>query len=395
MPLVKEDLDKALAYVEKYWENLHYLQTEDSGTLIGLPHPYITPSVQPIDGFVYREMYYWDSYFVVKAFINQGKIDEARGIVDNLLLLVERFGMVPNANRFYMLSRSQPPILSAVVHDVFEKTGDKDWLAWATPLLIREHTEVWMGSQQPHIRQVYAGLSRYYDINSLHELAEAESGWDFTPRFDNRCLDFIPIDLNAHLWLYEHNIAHFLSVLDDQERSMRWQQRAEARKVAVNTYLWDEESGFFFDYDYINETPSTVLSLAAFMPMCVGMATEEQAAELVKSLDLFETEYGLSTTPPAHGRYEVKQWAAPNGWAPLQYIVVLGLRRYGYEERAQQIIQKWLALNTDVFLETGEFYEKYNVVEGNEYALDGVYPGQVGFSWTNAVFAEFARLYKQ
>jgi len=118
----QKDLSAVFGYIEGYWPKLIREKKRDKGSLIGLPNPYIVPS----DSKVFQEQYYWDSYPIVRALIDHPKYSKvAIGMVENLLHLVERFGIVPNASRFYFLSRSQPPLLSSMVFIVYEKTGDK------------------------------------------------------------------------------------------------------------------------------------------------------------------------------------------------------------------------------------------------------------------------------
>ena len=172
-----------------------------------------------------------------------------------------------------------------------------------------------------------------------------------------------------------------------------WLKKASNRAKTMNTYLWDEESGFFFDYDWRHDEKSNIYSLAGFLPLFVGMVSNDQAKKIVNNLEKFETQHGLATTPPEFGDYQTKQWASPNGWAPLHYFVVEGLTRYGFDEDAQRVALKWLQTCLFWYQKTGRFYEKYNVVKRVNEVADGVYPAQVGFGWTNGVFQAFARDY--
>jgi len=196
----EQDLQSVLTYIDKYWRKLIRYNPEDTGTLIGLPYAYVVPAGSEF----FQEMYYWDSYPVILALLDHPKHkDLAIGMVKNLLHLVERFGIIPNASRFYFLSRSQPPLLSHAVWHVYEKTGDKKWLKKAIDTVEDEYKNVWTNSREIGYRLVYEGLSRYSDVNVLHDLAEAESGWDMTSRFRRNCLDYLPVDLNCLLYVYE------------------------------------------------------------------------------------------------------------------------------------------------------------------------------------------------
>ena len=388
--LNKKRLAKALGYVENYWDKLEVKQTTDQKTLIGLPKPYLVPSTEASEGFAYKEMYYWDNFFLVEAMLAAGKVETAKGIVDNLLYMIDKFGLVPNANRYYMLSRSHPPLLTSMILSVHKHTKDKKWLNKAFGLAEAEYRQVWTGKMQPHNRQVFKGLSRHYDINVIHEMAEAESGWDYTPRFDNRCLDFIPVDLNSYLHKYETDMIQIRGPLEEPGE---WQLKADARVEAMRKYMWDKQAGLYLDYDFINRRKSQTVSLASYMPLFVGLASSDEAEAARQALNRFETKWGLATTSLDGGMHVAKQWALPNGWAPLHYTVIKGLERYGYYEDAARIAEKWLKLNLKVFDKTGRFFEKYNVLRANAKPAPGVYPDQVGFGWTNAVFLLLAKEY--
>jgi alpha,alpha-trehalase len=126
------------------------------------------------------------------------------------------------------------------------------------------------------------------------------------------------------------------------------------------------------------------------------MVDENQARQLVGALKRFENRGGLATTDALPiGQFVLgavpTQWAYPNGWAPLHYLVVKGLQRYGYQTDAHRIAQKWLKTNLIWFQKYGVFLEKYNVVVPGRPPAKGLYPSQTGFGWTNAVFERFCQ----
>ena len=90
---------------------------------------------------------------------------------------------------------------------------------------------------------------------------------------------------------------------------------------------------------------------------------------------------GVTTTTNHTGQ----QWDAPNGWAPLQWLTIKGLRNYGFNELADKIKNRWLTLNQKVFERTGKMFEKYNVNDISLHAGGGEYPLQDGFGWTNGI----------
>ncbi len=382
----------ALAYIDDYWPQLERFHPNDDSTLVGLPKPYLVPAHKEGDAFSFNEMYYWDSYFMVQSMLNEEHKELVAGILENLLSMVGRFGVIPNASRTYFTGHSQPPMLTSLVLEVYRLMKyDPEWLERSMNIAKEEYRKVWMSTEHPHWRQVYRGLSRYYDVNVLHDLAEAESGWDMTPRFSRKCLHYLPVDLNALLYKYEVDFAAAAEILSNNEEAQNWRIRAETRKETMNALMWDRLRGFYFDYDWKREKRGSVWSLAAYFPMWAGMVSSEQAAKLVKNLSKFEHRGGLATTNMPQflpGKIKV-QWAYPNGWSPLHFIVVEALKRYGYHAEAERIARKWVRTNTDWFVAHGEFLEKYNVVQPGKEPVEGVYPSQTGFGWTNAVYERF------
>jgi alpha,alpha-trehalase len=321
------------------------------------------------------------------------------GILEDLMSLVERFGVIPNGSRTYLMGRSQPPFLSSFVIDVYKTFKmDKAWLDRAIKIAQEEYKNVWMGTAKPNARKVYSGLSRYYDINYIHDLAEAESGWDMTTRFGRKCLNYLPIDLNCLLYKYERDFAFAARVLGNEEEAVSWDQAAHKRRIEINDLMWSDVRGFYYDYDYSKKKRAGVDSLAAYYALWAGVASEKQAAKLVGNLKRFEQKGGLTTTDTSPlvqlmpGGMPV-QWAYPNGWAPLHYLVVTGLIKYGYNDDARRIALKWVHTNLQWFNSHGLFLEKYNVVQTNKPPVKGLYPSQTGFGWTNAVFERFCQMF--
>ncbi len=398
MELNPADVQPARDYIRAFWHRLERFHPKDDESLLGLPKPYLVPSYEEGAGFDYNELYYWDSFFMVQGMLGERQNPElVQGILEDLLSLYRRFKIIPNGSRTFLMGRSQPPFLTTFIYDVYNAYElDKTWLKDAIDVAKQEYKTVWMGQKKPNERLVYKGLSRYYDINYLHDLAEAESGWDMTPRFGRHALNYLPVDLNALLYKYEVDFERTARLFDDQDEAAQWQQAAQSRKEVMDKLMWDRTRGLYYDYNYVKEKRGGVSSLAAFFPLWAGMVTESEAAYLVKSLRRFENRGGLATTDALPlGQYVPGsmpvQWAFPNGWAPLHYIVVEGLLRYGYHEDAKRIAMKWLKTNLDWFNQHGVFLEKYNVVNPDRPPQKGVYPSQTGFGWTNAIFERFCQ----
>lgn len=398
--LTADDVKIARDYIAAYWPKLERYHPKDDESLLGVPKPYLVPSFTEDAGFDYNELYYWDSYFMVQGLQTEQHKELVMGILEDLLNLFERFRVIPNASRMYLMGRSQPPFLTSFIFELYQKYNPgEEWLARAIGIAKDEYAIVWMGVKKPNERLVHDGLSRYYDINYLHDLAEAESGWDMTPRFNRKALNYLPVDLNALLYKYEMDFARAARIYGDKRDAIRWEQAADARKRSMNSLMWDKSRGMYFDYNYKTGKRGTVSSLAAFFPMWAGMVTEDQAKQLVKNLKRFEQKGGLATTDALPLSQQLTpgalptQWAYPNGWAPLQYVVIKALERYGYHSDARRITMKWLKNNLNWFNQNGVFLEKYHVVSPEKPPVKGVYPSQTGFGWTNSVFERLCQDY--
>jgi alpha,alpha-trehalase len=393
------DVEAARAYIKDYWHHLVRSHPKDEGSLVGLPFPYLVPSFAEGHEFDYDELFYWDSYFMVQGIWDDEHKQLITGILDDLIYLYNRFKIIPNSSQYYMVGRSQPPFLTSLIMDIeIHYQMDLKWLTEHIEVAKQEYSTVWMGTKKPHVRQVYRGLSRFYDYNYLNDIAETESGWDMTPRFNRKALNYLPVDLNALLYKYETDFARVSRMTHDLEEANKWEAAAAIRKQTMNELMWDKSRGLYYDYDFTRHKRGSVASLAAYYPMWAGMVSEEQAEALVRSLRKFENRGGLATTDfspsvPFISDSFPMQWAYPNGWAPLQYIVIQALERYGYHQDARRIANKWLSCNLDWFNSHGVFLEKYNVVTPEKPPSKGLYPSQVGFGWTNAIFERLCQDY--
>jgi len=398
-----KDIQSVFEYIKSHWQDTIRFEPKDKGTLIGLPYPYTVPCIKEP---TMQNNFYWDTYFTNVGLLRQGFEELAKNNVNNLLYEFERFGFVPNGNRTYFLDRSQPPYLSVMIKQINEANPDKKWLKYAYEIWKKEY-RFWMEK-----RMTPVGLNRHFHHSTDGELiefwndvkhrlifkpksrkeilkisgqylAEGETGWDFTPRFETHCADFAPVDLNSLLFMNEMNAAHFCEILNDNERDA-WIQRAEKRKVLLNDYCWNPEKGIYYDYDFVNHRQSKIASLGTFFPLWANVASTEQAKLVVSNLSLFEFEYGVSACENSDQEI-VYQWDYPNGWPPLFYITIAGLKNYGFMDDARRIAEKYMKVVDKNFKETGELWEKYNVVDGsikvkNEYEM----PAMMG--WTAGVF---------
>ena len=401
--------------------------SDAASSLIPLPNAYVVP------GGRFREVYYWDSYFTMLGLIESGRTDLVRSMLDNFAYLIRTIGHLPNGNRTYYLSRSQPPFFAAMV-GLYAAATDTEQAVQYLDALEAEHA-FWLdgadglspGEEYRRVVKLADGslLNRYWDDRPEprpeshredYELAQtlsedrreafyrniraaAESGWDFSSRWmrdpsDLRTLEtteLIPVDLNSLLYHAERTIAElraYRGQAGDREIAERFARAAEDRRRALLATAYDPASGFFYDVRWRSgERVTDRPTLAAAAVLYFGLATPEQGHAVADRLGRdFLYPGGFVTTLIASGQ----QWDAPNGWPPLQWLTVRGLCRYDREPVAAIGRERWLALNRRAFESTGKMTEKYDVADLNRRAGGGEYPTQDGFGWTNGVALAFA-----
>jgi alpha,alpha-trehalase len=400
----------------------------EGSSLLPLPYSYIVP------GGRFREIYYWDSYFTMLGLQESGEWEMIENMINNFSFLIQTYGHIPNGNRTYYLSRSQPPFFCLMIDLLAEKKGSKVFADFL-PSLQKEY-DYWMDktTETKHVVIMPDGslLNRYYDNNNEprqesyredHELARqeskkveekernkvysqlcrdlrsgAESGWDFSSRWfaDGMNINtiqttmLIPVDLNGLMYHLELALAKGYNEVGNLIQSNIFKRKANNRKNSINKYCWNEKEKWYVDYDIAANKPSNELTAAGLCPLFFCIASKKQANEITQTLkEKFLKNGGVITTLKNTGQ----QWDAPNGWAPLQWMAIKGLENYQQKVIAKDIAKRWIKLNVEVFERTGKLMEKYNVENTTLEAGGGEYSGQDGFGWTNGVLLKLISLY--
>ena len=375
--------------------------------------PFVVP------GGRFNEMYGWDSYFEGVGLLLDGRIDLAKGMVDNFCYQIEHYGKILNANRSYYLTRTQPPFLTSFIREVFEADPSigKEWLTKVLSTAILEYETVWMVAGQ---RLTENGLNRYYaqgkgippetedghfedvlnsyaikhelnveeftesyqsgaiqepelDMYFTHDRSLRESGHDTSWRLDNRCAHLNVVDLNSLLYKYETDIAYLIETYFEgnfqNSTNDDWTQKAERRKGLMNTYLWKKEAGQWFDYNFAKAEPSDFESASNYFPLWAGLCDSDQALKMVVNLfSQLKEKGGIAGSSKAmHAKVPEgaaqRQWDYPNGWAPHQMMIWRGLLDYGFAREAQELVYRWLWMITRNAVDyNGTIPEKYDVV---------------------------------
>ena len=471
---------EAQHYYIANWKKSVRTLTHDSADFIGLPYPYSTPTLA--GNQMFREMYYWDSYFINCGLLAYGShpqrdgestadeklaIQQAINNCNNLIYLVNKFGFVPNANRFSMTNRSQPPLLGAMINDIFVVTGDTAWLRVALKALEKEH-HWWMENRSLNLSpSEYAGIkigkhdtaslrlnhygnsaddaflirfskflsgrlgpkfdSLYLSMNldsfvggygqkrpkgfrlTSHLLAEAESGWDFTTRFNARCMSIAPLDLNCLLYLSEKTLATGYKTLKEQKKSREWQRKSKIRKALINKLFYDKHTGWYWDYDLAKREINFNHNAAQFMPYFVGLAkhNSRNKTALARLSNTYIGKFGVHPCLPlskdssaiAANRVLWKtQWDSPNAWPPLTYFAAQAIENYATGQgkltnlmlniKRNQLIISFMESVEVQFAITQKFWEKYNIDYGTLQVVNE-YPMPDFFGWTAGVYMEY------
>ncbi|MGC4100024.1 alpha,alpha-trehalase TreF [Ferruginibacter sp.] len=425
---------EAANHIKNLWGNLKREADKniDGSSLLPLPNAYIVP------GGRFREIYYWDSYFTMLGLKESGETVMIENMIKNFAYLVDKYGHIPNGNRTYYLSRSQPPFFSLMVDLLAGIKGNAVYSTYL-PQLEKEYN-YWMDktAATQHVVKMPDGsiLNRYYDRDdvprqesyqkdveviekvveelamrirmsspealkkvlddkrsamSRHLRSGAESGWDFSSRWfaDEQTMatiqttDIVPVDLNCLLYNLEMVIAKAKTLNKDKTGSKDFTAKATKRKAAILKYCWNAKANFFCDYNIAIKTINNNITAAGFFPLFIKIASAAQA----KAVTATGAKYlfkpgGVVTTTNNTGQ----QWDAPNGWAPLQWVTISGLNNYNQTVWAKELAKRWIALNDRVYAATGKMMEKYNVEDMTKEAGGGEYPSQDGFGWSNGVY---------
>ncbi len=415
-----EKTQDVVQHIEELWtllERQPNTQLQPS-SLIPLPHEYIVP------GGRFQEVYYWDSYFTMLGLQESGKTELIENILDNFAYLIDTYGHIPNGNRSYFLSRSQPPYFSLMVSLLAKQKGENIIVKYL-PQLQKEY-DYWMdkrsGTSHKVVLRDGSMLNRYWDQKSTPReesfyedsslavgqsnretlyknlRSGAESGWDFSTRWfaDGENLstinttDILPVDLNCLLYNLERTLEKGYSISGNLKKSTAFSQLARRRKRAIEKYFYNTKDGWYYDYILSKKRRSSEKTIAGITPFFFKIS---HIGKIRKAASIVEKDFlksgGVVTTLHKSGQ----QWDAPNGWAPLQWITIEGLNNYKEKELAETIAKRWISLNTKVFENTGKLMEKYNVEDTNLMAGGGEYPSQDGFGWTNGVLLKLIKIY--
>lgn len=409
-------------HIEEIWHMLKRSADKpvEGSSLIPLPFPYIVP------GGRFREIYYWDSYFTMLGLAESGHWSIIENMIENFSYLIEQYGHIPNGNRTYFLSRSQPPFFSSMIELLATHKNNSIYAVYQSAL--QKEYDYWMDETEGTQHEVKMPdgciLNRYYDMQDTPRpesyfqdrtlskehtgdlrllysdlRAACESGWDFSGRWfkDGKTFDtiqttnLIPVDLNCLLYHLESSLSISYRQTENIIQADLYAKKAAMRKAGINKYFYDEADGWYYDYNISEKNINNQKTLAGITPFFFNIPPAEhikKAAEIIRN-DFLQAGGVVTTLIDTE-----QQWDWPNGWAPLQWLTIKGLDNYGEREVAQEIAKRWAQLNIRVYGNTGKLMEKYNVIDTGLTAGGGEYPSQDGFGWTNGVLLKILKTYQ-
>jgi len=323
------------------------------------------------DRWPHRKMWLWDSVF---HSLGMRHYDPrlAREMVSAMFDLQQPSGLIPHSgDPFGYHDCTQPPVLSLAMKLIHETEPAPEWIAELAPKL--ERFLEWIMANRDSDG---AGLVEW-QITADKNCRSGESGMDNSPRFDGAIQLDAP-DFNAFLAFECESLAQFIPGRRDY-----WMAHYDRLCRLMRERLWSDKCGMFVDYDVKNDRRTDIMSSAGFLPLYCGAATPEQAKILAAHLTDPET-FGTPLRVPSIAKsntaaYRKDMWRGPV-WTNINYMIALGLERYGYHDLAKSIVQDTLREQEKWYLRCGTFFEFYDdrkEVEPRALERKGKMPGGV------------------
>jgi hypothetical protein len=332
-------------------------------------------------------LFCWDTYFgALLAAIDNKDLASANAV--EVTRGVRQYGMVPNYVGDVGLGspdRSQPPVGSIVVGEIYRKYGEK----WLPELLFDDLLtwNRWWPTHRSRNNLLHWGsdsLPPPYndDASNAWQGAAYESGLDNSPMFDG-----VPFNKKTHLmeqadvgltslYIADCNALAELALVIGRKKEATELKKRSARYAAALRGLWDEEKGIFLNRRTDTGKPNPRISPTNFYPMLAGVATPAQAARMMKehyfNPQEFYGDWVMPSVPRNDPAYAEQNYWRGRIWGPLNFLVYLGMRKYDLPEARKDLARRSDELLLNTFRRTGMVHENYNAVTGN--GLDAADP---------------------
>ncbi len=313
-------------------------------------HRYSTPDRLP-----HHKMWFWDSIFHAIGWRN---LDAALAEEMTLAMIDVQTeeGMFPlDATPHTTSETTQPPVLAWGALKVFEKSGNKEFLRAVLEANLRYLD--WLDANR---RDTEAPLYTWLTEENINCRC-GESGMDNSPRFDIHHRLFA-IDLSCFVANEQRLTAKIAEILGEAETAAALSARFEATKKAINEVLWDEEDGFYYDWDQSTKAHQKVRAVSSFLPLFAGICDEKQAQALVACLNDpqdFQATFPIPSISKKDATYGSDMWRGPV-WINYNYMIAEGLEAYGFapladhiRTRTVEVLDEWFKVYSTLF----EFYD--------------------------------------
>uniref|UniRef100_A0A7E4WAJ8 Trehalase n=1 Tax=Panagrellus redivivus TaxID=6233 RepID=A0A7E4WAJ8_PANRE len=398
----------------------------DRYSLLYVPNQFIAP------GGRFREFYYWDTYWVIKGLLISGMHKTAKGMIGNFAHIINQFGFIPNGGRVYYLKRSQPPLLTGMVYEYFEATGDVEFIREMLPVLEKE-LHFWNDKRNVSVPLTGESITMYQyrtEANTprpesyredVHLIPQddpdaprvyrnlgsaAESGWDFSSRwFDDAktlqtidTVNVVPVDLNAYICGNLNMISFLYDKTGQKKKSLAFSTKYQQFRDNFKKVFYVENEGGWYDYNLRHAKHNYAFYASMAVPLFTQCYDHLDTAQVDKLHDKLSDMHAFDYKGiPTSLLNTSQQWDFPNGWSPLNHMLIEGLRRSGsgrMQQKAYQIAEKWVLSNFLVWSKSSKMYEKYDVDRTlPDAGTGGEYEVQDGFGWSNGVVMDLMVTY--
>ncbi len=307
------------------------------------------------DRLPHRNMWLWDSVFHAIGHRNLDT-DLAQNLILALFDVQRQDGFIPHMARPDFISDiTQPPVIAWGAYLVYEKSGDKEFLK-----KVSEHNKAFLLWCQDNRRKSNKELYSWHTNEELNNRCD-ESGMDNSPRFDTD-KDLYAIDFCCYMANDVRYMKKIAAELGDRENEKFFGDWFDKIRNDINSTLWCEEDGFYYDYAIQNESFNKVQSVASFLPLFSGVCDENQAKALVAHLenpDEFGTEFPVPSISKNDATFGTDMWRGPV-WLNYNYMIIEGLSDYGYNGISEKLTYGTLETVNTWYERTGTVYEFYD-----------------------------------
>lgn len=355
-----------------------------------IARPWTTP-----DRWPHRDIWLWDSVFHAAGW-RHVDAELAGQMIEAVLDLQAPDGFVPHrASPLKCSSITQPPVLALGVELVFEKTKRLDWLEKLYPKLA-----AYVDWNARHRDSDGDGLLEWH-IDATPESRSGESGMDNSPRFDDALLLGAP-DFNAYQANEYEVLSRFARLLGREDDARQWRARQIELCALINRRLWSEEHGLYLDYNPATGRLSDVRASSGFLPLLCGAPDVRQAKRLAAHLENPET-FGTPFPIPSVAaddsiHYSKDMWRGP-AWISVNWLVARGLRRYGLDAVADNLVRKTLVKLERAVERWGTFFEYFDdraeveppFLLRKRKNIPGTFPHQAieDFGWSATLYVDW------